>query len=54
MILKKTSLIIKEKTLGDLDDSKDDITLANLIGESENKNHKVNSVHRRRDLDSLG
>ena len=54
MILKRSPFAIQDKNTSDLDQSKDYPTIADLIKEQSSPNDKVNPVHHRRDLDSLG
>ena len=55
MILKKSPFSIQDKNIRDLDNvSREYPTLDDLMLEQNIKNKKVNTVHRRRDLDSLG
>ena len=54
MNLKKSPFSIQDKTAKDLDDSTDYPTLADLMREQNISTDEANTVHRRRDLDSLG
>ena len=54
MNLKKSPFAIQDKNLRDLDSAKDYPTLAELMKEQNISSDKVNPVHQRRDLDSLG
>tara|TARA_Y100000589_G_scaffold129588_1_gene123260 strand:- start:390 stop:554 length:165 start_codon:yes stop_codon:yes gene_type:complete len=54
MILKKSPLHIQDKNSKDLDDSNDYLIHADSIRDQKFLNAKSNTVHRRRDLDSLG
>ena len=54
MILKTSPFCIQDKNSKDLDNLKDNPTLADLIREQNVSRDKANTVHRRRDLDSLG
>ncbi len=54
MNLKKSSFSIQDKTRRDLDNQTDFPTLADLIREQNNTTDEANTVHHRRDLDSLG
>ena len=54
MNFKKSSFSIKEKNQRDLDISIDYPTLADLMREQSASNDGANTVHFRRDLDSLG
>ena len=54
MNLKRSSFSIQEKNQRDLDISKDYPTLADLMREQSVSKDGTNTVHYRRDLDSLG
>ena len=54
MKLKKSPFSIQDKNGRDLDDKKDYPTIADLMREQEVLNEQLNTVHHRRDLDSLG
>ena len=55
MILKNSPFSIQDKNIRDLDKaSRDYPTLDDLMKEQNIVNKKINTVHRRRDLDSLG
>ena len=54
MNFKKTPFAIQDKNTKDLDNAKDFPTIADLMKEQEVPNNNASSVHRRRDLDSLG
>ena len=54
MNFKKSPLTIQDKTARDLDNVTDYPTLADLIREQNISNNQANTVHHRRDLDSLG
>ena len=54
MNFKRTLFLMQEKNQSDLDKTKDCPTLADLMREQNVSNDKLNTVHRRRDLDSLG
>ena len=54
MNLKKSSFSIQDKTARDLDNAKDHPTLADLLIEQNISTDEANTVHHRRDLDSLG
>ena len=54
MNLKRSSFSIKEKNQRDLDISKDYPTIADLMREQNILTDEENTVHYRRDLDSLG
>ena len=54
MNIKKPPFAIQEKDIKDLDDAKNYPTIADLMREQKTSNDDANSVHYRRDLDSLG
>ena len=54
MNLKRTSFTIQDKNLRDLDYAKNYPTLSDLMEEQNVSTDKNTTVHRRRDLDSLG
>jgi len=54
MNFKKSLFAIQNKNESDLDNVKDYPTLADLIKEQNVPSNVENSVHHRRDLDSLG
>tara|TARA_Y100000766_G_C18544780_1_gene430005 strand:- start:75 stop:260 length:186 start_codon:yes stop_codon:yes gene_type:complete len=54
MNLKRTPFAIQDKNLKDLDYAKNYPTLSDLMKEQNVSSNKNNTVHRRRDLDSLG
>ena len=54
MILKKSPFYIQDKNSKDLDNSKDYPTIADLMKEQKVSQDDRNTVHHRRDLDSLG
>ena len=54
MNLKKSPYAIQEKKTSGLDNVKDYPTIADLIREQKVSNEEPNTVHHRRDLDSLG
>ena len=54
MNLKKSPFSIQDKIARDLDNATDYPTLADLIREQNIPTDQPNTVHRRRDLDSLG
>ena len=54
MILKKSPFAIQDKNLRDLDNAKNYPTIADLMKEQKGSNDNANTVHHRRDLDSLG
>ena len=54
MNTKRLPLSIKVKESKDFDDKKDYPTIADLMREQNISSDQLNTVHRRRDLDSLG
>ena len=54
MNFKKSPLAIQDKSSRDLGNAKDYPTIADLMREQKVSNKKANTVHHRRDLDSLG
>ena len=54
MNLKKSPFAIQDKNARDLDNTKDYPTIADLMREQKVPNDNENTVHHRRDLDSLG
>ena len=54
MNLKRSPFAIQDKNTRDLDNVKDYPTIADLIKEQKASNDAKNTVHHRRDLDSLG
>ena len=54
MNLKRSPFAIQDKNARDLDNPKDYPTIADLMREQNVSNNKANTVHHRRDLDSLG
>ena len=54
MNLKRSPFAIQDKNTRDLDNAKDYPTIADLMREQKVSTDNSNSVHRRRDLDSLG
>ena len=54
MNLKRSPFAIQDKNLRDIDNSKDYPTIADLIREQKLSQDSANTVHHRRDLDSLG
>ena len=54
MNLKRSPFAIQDKNTRDLDNAKDYPTLADLIREQKVVSNASNTVHHRRDLDSLG
>ena len=54
MNFKKSSLAIQDKNVRDLDNAEDFPTIADLMREQKVSQDEGNTVHHRRDLDSLG
>ena len=54
MNLKRSSFAIQDKKVKDLDNAKDYPTITDLMREQKVSNDNGNTVHHRRDLDSLG
>ena len=54
MNLKKSPFAIQDKNTKDLDNSKEFPTIADLMREQKVPQDDGNTVHHRRDLDSLG
>ena len=54
MNFERSPFAIQDKNKRDLDIAKDYPTIADLMREQEVSNNQDNTVHRRRDLDSLG
>ena len=54
MIFKHSPFAIQDKNTKDLDNAKDYPTIADLMKEQKVRNDFPNTVHHRRDLDSLG
>ena len=54
MNFKKSPSSIQDKTARDLDNSTDFPTVADLMREQNISTDEANTVHHRRDLDSLG
>ena len=54
MNLKRSQFAIQDKNARDLDNAKDSPTISDLMREQKVSASEGNSVHRRRDLDSLG
>ena len=54
MNLKRSPFAIQDRNVRDLDNAKDFPTLADLISEQRGPQDDANTVHHRRDLDSLG
>ena len=54
MILKRSPFAIQNKNTRDLDNAKNYPTIADLMREQKVQNDDGNTVHHRRDLDSLG
>ena len=54
MILRRSPFAIQDKNSRDLDNAKDYPTIADLMREQKVSNDQSNTVHHRRDLDSIG
>ena len=54
MNLKTSQFAIQDKNARDLDNAKDYPTIADFIKEQKVRHDNGNTVHHRRDLDSLG
>ena len=54
MNLKRSPFAIQDKNVRDLDNAEDLPTIADLMREQKVTQDEVNTVHHRRDLDSLG
>ena len=54
MNLKRSPFAIQDKNVRDLDNAKDYPTIEDLMREQKIPNDDINTVHYRRDLDSLG
>ena len=54
MNLKRSPFAIQDKNQRDLDNAKDYPTIADLMREQNVSRNDSNTVHHRRDLDSLG
>ena len=54
MNFKVSPFLIQDKNNRNLDNEKDYPTIADLMKEQKGSNDEVNTVHHRRDLDSLG
>ncbi len=54
MKLKRSPFSIQDKNSNDLDNANDYPTIADLMREQKSSNDDSNTVHHRRDLDSLG
>jgi len=54
MNLKRSPFAIQDKNARDLDNAKDNPTIADLMREQKVPKDYANTVHHRRDLDSLG
>ena len=54
MNLKRSPFAIQDKNARDLDDKKDYPTIADLMRDQKVPHDEANTVHYRRDLDSLG
>ena len=54
MNLKRSPFAIQDKNARDLDNAREYPTIADLMREQKISNEAANTVHYRRDLDSLG
>ena len=54
MNFERSPFAIQDKNARDLDNAKDYPTIVDLMKEQKNPNDNGNTVHHRRDLDSLG
>ena len=54
MNLKRSQFAIQDKNARDLDNAKDFPTISDLMREQKLPQEDANTVHHRRDLDSLG
>ena len=54
MNFKRSPFAIQDKNARDLDNAKDSPTIADLMREQKVSQDNGNSVHHRRDLDSIG
>ena len=54
MNLKRSPFAIQDKNARDLDNAKDYPNLVDLTREQKGQHYETNTVHHRRDLDSLG
>ena len=54
MNFKRSQFAIQDKNSTDLENEKDFPTIADLMREQKISSSEVNTVHHRRDLDSLG
>ena len=54
MNLKRSPFAVQDQNTRDLDNAKDYPTIADLMREQKVSNDDTNTVHHRRDLDSLG
>ena len=54
MNLKRSPFAIQDKNTRDLDNAKDFPTISDLMKEQKVPQNDANTVHHRRDLDSLG
>ena len=54
MNLERSLFAIQDKNSADLENEKEFPTIADLMREQKISSDEVNTVHRRRDLDSLG
>ena len=54
MNFKRSQFAIQDKNAKDVENKKDYPTIADLMREQKTSNNEANTVHHRRDLDSLG
>mgnify|MGYP006235676915 CR=1 FL=1 len=54
MNFKKSQFAIQDKNSTEIENEKDFPTISDLMREQKISNNEANTVHRRRDLDSLG
>ena len=54
MYFKRSPIAIKDRNSKDPDNTKDYPTIVDLMREQKVPHHEANTVHYRRDLDSLG
>ena len=54
MNLKKSPFVTQDKRTRDLENANDFPTIADLMREQQISSNEANTVHHRRDLDSLG
>ena len=54
MIFERSHFVMQDENTKELNDSNDYPTLADLMKDQKTSSYKSNTVHHRRDLDSLG